>query len=320
MDILAPVNTLESAEALISAGASEIYLGADEELFNSLSFTGRGKYGHAAQKVLSSFNDVDRIVEYAHAQNAKVNFLCNYQFFCDGQYNGKDMNYYLDKYIERGIEAGVDSIVVSDIGVLEHLSNRSYPVELHASVYFKTVNEFQLLFLKELGVKRTVLSYHITMDEIVHLASKNIMDLEVIGYLGCSFYNGACSFLHDYGEGVLSDFKSGVSCKCKYKVNDGVNTEISKIFDVESGCALCVLGKLDRIGVKALKIVGRERDYRQTVKVIELYSKFLNYYRDGKVFDEISHEIPRWWSKLWCSKKRCKYNLLNNNYKYMTGV
>ena len=59
------------------------------------------------------------------------------------------------------------------------------------------------------------------MEDIKELVSKNIMDLEVIGYLGCSFYNGACNFLHDYGEGVFNTFEPGISCRGKYFVSDG---------------------------------------------------------------------------------------------------
>lgn len=320
MDILAPVNTLESAVAFIDAGAGEIYLGADDELFETFSFTGRGKFGYSGQRVLSNFNEVGEIVGFAHEKGVKVNFLCNYPIYSNGTYMGRDIESYLLEYIEKGIAIGVDSIVAGDIGLLKLLGNRHYPVKLHASVYFKTLNEQQLLFLKKLGVTRTILSYHISMDEIEELAALNIMELEVIGYLGCSFFNGACSFLHDYGEGVQNDFDPGVSCKGKYKVNDGRREEITKLFDVEAGCALCALGKLENAGVTTLKIVGRERDFRQTTKVIELYNRFLELYRKGASLEELDKEKPLWWKKLWCSKQRCKYNNNNKNYSYMIGV
>ena len=43
MNILAPVSNFDSAVAFIAAGAKEIYFGADEDLFKSFSFTGRGR-------------------------------------------------------------------------------------------------------------------------------------------------------------------------------------------------------------------------------------------------------------------------------------
>lgn len=319
MKILAPVSTFDSAKILIEAGAEEIYLGADDELFRSFSFTGRGKRSYTKEVILSSFQQLQEIVAYAHLRNVQVNFLCNYQFFCDGVFHEKEMKLYLAEYIEKAIDAGVDAIVVGDIGVLEFVAKQKYPVFLHASVYLKTINEMQLLYLKEMGVKRTILSYHILMDEIKKFSQKNIMELEVIGYLGCSFYNGACSFLHDYGEGILNNFQPGVSCKSKYKVWDDNETRTEKIFDAESGCALCVLGELDKAGVTTLKIVGRERSIKQTEQVIKLYSKFLEGYRQGKSYSEMVNEIPLWWKRIWCSHLRCKYRENNENYQYIIG-
>lgn len=42
MNILAPVNTMESAASMIESGADELYLGADDGIFQCYSFTGRG--------------------------------------------------------------------------------------------------------------------------------------------------------------------------------------------------------------------------------------------------------------------------------------
>ncbi len=318
MRILAPVNTFESAKAFIKSGAEEIYLGADDEIFSSLSFTGRGKNSYSGQTILSKFNEVEAITQYAHDKGVKVNFLCNFPMFSNGEYRGRKLETYFIDYIERGISAGIDSLVIGDLGILKVVAEKAYPVELHASVYFKTVNKQQLLFLKALGVVRTVLSYHITMDEIRKLAHSDIMDLEVIGYLGCSFFNGACNFLHDYGEGVKDGFDPGVSCKGIYEISDGQRTDISKLFDAEAGCALCKLGELEQLGVKALKIVGRERNYEFTDKVIQLYCEFLNYHRRGETA-RLTEKIPPWWKKLWCSNKRCKYDVNNKNYPYIIG-
>lgn len=319
MNIMAPVNSFESAQMYIAAGADELYFGGDENLFNTSSFTGRGKYGYEGFKILSSFEEVKEIIQYAHNHGVKINFLCNSPCFADGLVKDKSLEYYLIEYIEKGIEAGIDSLVVGDIGIVYLLKERQYPVDIHASVYFRTINGQQLLFLKSLGVKRTVLSYHITLDEIKTLTALKIMDIEVIGYLGCSFFNGACGFLHDYGEGVMNDFEPGVTCKNKFIVSDGRRVETTRFFDFELGCALCVLGELEKTGVKALKIVGRERNCQHMAKVIQLYSDCLCYSRQGLNVDAMKKEIPTWWQKILCSKTRCKYQNINDNYHYLIG-
>jgi putative protease len=319
MNILAPVNHMEAAVDLIDAGAAEIYLGADDELFSLYSFTGRGKIGYSGITMLNQFAQTKEIIDYAHSKMVKVNFLGNAQFFHNGSFQNKELESYFLDYIEKGIEIGADVLVIGDLGLLQAVSKRNYGVELHASVYFRTVNEQQLLFLKGFGISRTTLSYQITMDEIIDLCGAGIMDIEVMGYLGCSFFNGACGFLHEFGEGILDDFDPGVACKGLYHVNDGQEVTGGKIFDAEAGCAICKLGELESAGVKSLKIVGRGRDHKPVAQVIKLYQKFLGYYREGFSFHEKQAEIPGWWRKLWCSKERCKYKSGNPNHTFIIG-
>lgn len=319
MNILAPVNHFEAAVAVIDAGADEIYLGADDELFSLYSFTGRGKIGYSGITILNKFLQTKEIIDYAHSKKVKVNFLGNAQFFYNGTFNFKEMESYFLEYIEKGIEIGADALVIGDLGLLQAVFKRNYKIELHASVYFRTINRQQLLFLREFGVSRTTLSYQITMAEIEDLCNSMTMEIEVMGYLGCSFFNGACGFLHDFGEGILDDFDPGVACKGFYNVDNGINVTSGKIFDAEAGCAICKLGELDSLGVKSLKIVGRGRNHKQIADVIRLYKKYLNRYREGFSFTTIQAEIPGWWKKLWCSRKRCKYQTENPNYAYVIG-
>ena len=77
------------------------------------------------------------------------------------------------------------------------------------------------------------------------------------------------------------------------------------------GCSLCVLKDLDRMGVKAIKIVGRDRDYKRSAKVVELFQSVLK-----SKSDDVGLLIPEYWQRIWCQKGRCKY--LNSPYlKYL---
>lgn len=319
MKLLAPVNTFQSAVDLINAGAEEIYLGGDDELFKVYSFTGRGKIASGGITVLSKFPQVKEIVDYAHSRDVRVNFTANTQFFYNGNYRNRNLESYFIDYVEKAIDSGVDAIIIGDIGLLKLIYDKKYPVKLHASIYFKTINHQQVLFLKEFGVSRVTLSYHVTLEEIINLCKDKSLEYEVVGYLGCSFYNGACSFLHAYGECVYDDFDPGVACKGLYFADNGVKSERSKIFDVEAGCALCKLGILDSIGVEALKIVGRDRSHANAVEVVKLYKGFLAQLRNDQLETDNKLEIPSWWKRIYCSKKSCKYSRENPNYVYVIG-
>lgn len=313
MNILAPVNTYESAIKLINAGADEVYVGLDDELFKTFSFTGRGKISHKGLKVLPSIAALKDIVGFAHDKSVTVNFIANIPFFNNGSSNGKTMESLYLNYVEKGIKAGVDSIVIGDIGLLNKVHQQNYGVDLHASIYFKTINSQELLFLKDFGVTRTTLSYHITLEEIERLCKKNIMDIEVVGYLGCSFFNGACGFLHELGEGILDNFDPGIACKNIYGFFNGDNIR-NVSFDVETGCSVCSLHRLEQLGVKAVKIVGRDRNIKEIEEVVSLYKTSLIAQREHRFSDAVDIPVPTWWRRIWCSRNKCKY--INNAYSH----
>lgn len=319
MNILAPVSSMESEKALIEAGAKEIYLGCDDGLYNTYSFTGRGKVAPGNIKVLSDISEVKDMISYAHDHGVQVSFLGNTPYFFNGIFQNKRIEEYYFEYIEKGIDAGADAIVIGDVGLLYEFSKRRYPVKLHASIYLRTINYEQIKWLSSINVNRVTLSYQIMMSEIERICQEDRMEIEVVGYLGCSFFNGACSFLHAYGEGVNNEFIPGVTCKGDFIINDGSSTSKAKLFDCEAVCAFCRLRELERVGVKALKIVGRDRDYNNNKKIIQLYNKALELYRSGCTCDEVREILPDYWKRLYCKKSSCKYSHNNPNFKYTIG-
>lgn len=305
MEIMAPVNSLQSCKAVIESGAGEIYTGADEGLFGTYSFTGRGKFTGTGKRILPDFTELKEIVDYAHANQVKVNFLANIQYLQDNTEAGRMDKFFLS-YIENAIRQGVDSIVIGDLGQLR-LVHREFDIELHSSIFFRTINRDQIAFFKEYGVDRICMSYHVSLSEIEKVCAMNAMDIEIVGFQGCSMFNGTCSFLHDYGE---NEFDPGLFCKGVYQVGQD---EPSTMFDVEARCGLCSLKRLKKAGVKAIKIVGREMDHRKMQSVIKLFS-------DVAKSDDIvvSETVPSWWKFTTCSKKTCKY--IGNKYEpYMIG-
>lgn len=305
MVIMAPVNSMESCKAVIEGGAGEIYTGADEGLFSTYSFTGRGKFTENSTRILPEFTELERIVEYAHTKGVKVNFLANTQYLQDISDKHYMEKHFLD-YCGNAVHAGVDAIVLGDIGLLRLVKKR-YDVELHSSIFFRTINREQIAFFREYDIKRICLSYHVTLQEIEKMCIFNAMDIEVVGYQGCSMFNGTCSFLHDYGE---DKFDPGLFCKGIYKIN---SDEPTSIFDVEARCGLCSLRRCKSAGVKAIKIVGREMDYRKMQGIISLFSQVVN--NDDISVQEI---LPTWWKYTLCSKNTCKY-IGNKHEVFMIG-
>lgn len=321
MKILSPVNSFLSAKSHIENGADEIFVGLKTDIYKRYTFSGRGQTSKQYESVDPNEDELKEIVKLAHKNGVSVSLTANVPFFSDSLYGDVNIEDEYVKYVEKGIECGVDNIIVGDIGLLYKLSKMNLPVNIHASTFFDTMSVEQLKFLKELGVSRAVLTYQIDLEEVELLCKANIMEIEVFGYLSCSFFNGSCNMAHDRGE-VSKDENLiiGIPCKSLYNVKgEFIEKNNYPFFDAELGCSLCSLYKLKDLGVDVVKIAGRERDYDMMSKVTSLFRKALDSTTNLNE-EEYEKSIPNltydWWKRFWCRSNKCKFkkNEITNSY------
>ena len=296
MKLLSPVNSLESAQMQIDEGADEIYVGLMSEYYKNYSFSGRGQFG----KFNPDENSFEKIVELAHAKEVEVSLAANTPLFSDSlAKDSKIEKEYLNQ-IEKGIKFGADNIIVGDVGLLYQLGKMDLPVNLHASSYFDTMNIEQALFLKELGANRVVMTYQSTIDEIEALCNLKEVEIEVFGYMGCSFFNGACNMIHDMGEkNTEKGKKIGIPCKGLYHVySDEIGDKVVPYLDAELGCALCSIYRLNKMGVDVIKIAGRDRNSKMIKEITSLFRKaidFSNTVDEEEYHKLVNENIYPWW-------------------------
>lgn len=308
MKLLAPVKDLESAILQINAGANEIYLGGDTEAFNNFSFSGRGKYSPIVGKICPTSQELDEIVCYAHNHKVTVMYTANLPFLAEDSNCKNSYIKHFIQYIENGLKAEVDSIVVGDLGALLLLNKMGINTKIAASTFFETTTKEQVLFFKELGVSRVVLSYQVTMPEIKEFCKIPDVEIEVFGHYGCSFYDGYCNFKHFFGES--KDSKIGIPCRNSYKFFSG-DTQVYEgdILNSSLICSICSLVTLEKLGVYALKLVGRGNIAAQNAEITSVYSKMLQYIHesDSALSQYKNTILPRWWKQSLCKKQLCKY-------------
>ena len=114
MKMKVPVNSFDSAVRQISAGADEIYMGMNDDLFSTMSFSARAQItSHGVHSTLSPL-EFYRTLKYAHSKNVAVNYTVNCQYM-----SHSDNDFMRKRYLQHvlmGIEMGVDALIVSDIG------------------------------------------------------------------------------------------------------------------------------------------------------------------------------------------------------------
>jgi len=198
--ILAPISSPDEVDALVDAGAAELYCGV-------LSPAWRRAYSSAAsinrvERRMGNLDDYDaleKLTRAAHERGAAVNFCLN------GQYSAPQYGR-LEAEIDGAVDAGVDAILVADVAMLLHLRAREVPVELHLSTGGSVFNGGAAAFFGGLGVTRIVVPRSLRISEIAQLVGEHpdlVFEVFVLNG-GCMSEDGLCTFQHGLKDGGLS--------------------------------------------------------------------------------------------------------------------
>lgn len=275
LELLAPAKNLECGIAAIDHGADAVYIGAPR-------FGARAAAGN-------SLDDIRQLCRYAHQYQAKVHVTVNTIIY------DSELNDTLDM-IRDLQEAGVDALLLQDMGVLYALQGKgpsavdfTWARELHSSTQCDTRSAEKVKWLQSLGFNRAVLARELSVKEIsdIHQAVPD-MDLEVFvhGAL-CVSYSGLCyasekCFGRSANRGECAQF-----CRMKFNLLDSDNKEIEHqrhLLSLKDMCQIDNLEALADAGACSFKIEGRLKDVGYVKNVVSAYSQRL---------DEICRKHPQ---------------------------
>jgi putative protease len=302
MTLMAPADSFETARGVIDSGADEIYLGLENRNFVNLNLSGRGRGCN-----VTTLRELVEIIEFAHERGVIVDYAVNTPFLSD------ELEEIFITHVMAGVDAGVDALIVGELGAMQLVREMGTGLPVHASVLLNTFNRGQIELLKSLGASKIVLPFKMELDEIRELSGCGI-DLEIFGQFGCSNINGTCHLIHSAGETI----NLGIPCRANYLIGGGVQ-RVHPILDAGTDCSLCSIPDLLEIGVSALKIVGRGMNPEMIREIVQIYRACIDLALDGSDAGEIKDyaltEEPIW--QLLCEQKRCKYLRTNISDSYV---
>ena len=275
-ELVCPAGSLRALQLAVDAGADAVYLGL-KDATNARNFSGL------------NFDDAQLRdgVAYAHARDAKVLMALN--TFADARDFGP-----WQRAVDRAVALGADALIVADSAVMAYCRDHHPQLRLHLSVQASATSYEAIEFYRErFGVQRAVLPRVLTLAQVGHVARHTDVDIEVFGFGSlCVMVEGRCA-LSSYvtGQspntaGVCSppaavrwhDTPAGVEARLNGVLIDryapdeprGYPTLCKGRFDVDvrrdyaleeptSLNTLAILPELVEIGVKAIKIEGRQR-------------------------------------------------------------
>ena len=267
-EILAPAGSMEALKAAIYAGADAVYLGGD-------------RFG--ARAYASNFNENTLIeaIEYAHLYGVKVYLTINTLFRND---EIEDLFHYLHPFYQ----AGLDAVIVQDIGVMYYVHQNFPDLPIHASTQMTITTKYAYSLLKDYGVTRIVPARELSMEEIIELKSvKEYPEVEVFvqGAL-CYCYSGQCLMSSMLGGRSGNRGRCAQTCRLPYSAFDengqSINQAGSHILSPKDLCGLEAVPDLIKAGVDSFKIEGRMKKPEYVAVCVRAYREIVDAWFEGK--------------------------------------
>lgn len=295
-DLVCPAGTPAALRTAVDAGADSVYCGyqnaTNARNFPGLNFTP---------------GEMEAGIAYAHKHGARILLAIN--TFPPA---GKTMLW--KQAVDEGIKAGVDAIIIADIGVAEYICKKYPGQRMHLSVQAGASSPEAIKFYcREFGIKRVVLPRILTITEIKSLHDEIPCEIEafVFGNIGM-MAEGRCS-LTSYATGIstnmdgvcspashvqyiggenhtlttrLGEFtidcfdcseKVGYPTICKGRYLAGHREDACYVFEKPVSLNLAhLLPELIHAGVTALKIEGRQRSRAYVQSVVSAFRKAID--------------------------------------------
>lgn len=266
LELLAPAGSLKTLKAVIHAGADAVYLGGS--MFGARAYA-------------NNFNEEELLeaIRFGHIHGRKIILAVNTLL---KEYELGQLYDYLRPYYE----AGVDAVIVQDVGVMEFIKTHFPNLPIHTSTQMTITNVEGARLLKEQGVERVVTAREMSLEEIQRIHDEVGVELEsfIHGAL-CYCYSGQCLFSSIIGGRSGNRGRCAQPCRLSYEVLQGEKSltghHATPILSLKDMCTLPFLYELADHGVYSFKIEGRMKTPEYAAGVVSIYRKYMDSYLDG---------------------------------------
>ena len=293
-ELLAPAGDFEKLKMAVLYGADAVYLAGTS--FGMRSFTGN-----------FTPEELPKAVEYAHQHGVRVHCTVNTM-----PRNHEVMH--LPEHLELLQDAGVDALIMADVGVFTLAGKYAPRCERHISTQASISNYECARAWYDLGAQRVILARELSLDEIREIRARTPRELEIETFVHgamCVSYSGRC-LLSSYMTGRDSN-RGACAQPCRYEyalMEEKRPGEYFPVFEDEKGTYImnsrdmCMIDHLDDLmdaGIASLKIEGRAKSAYYAAIVTGAYRHCLDAAAAGKEIDtvwrdEVEHVSHRHYS------------------------
>ena len=270
-ELLSPAGNFEKLKAALLYGADAVYLAGK-------------RFGMRSAADNFSIEELYEACRYVHERGKKLYLTLNTmphgdeypalrQFLCD----------------IKG--AGIDALIIADLGVLALAKEILPEVELHISTQAGIVSAEAALAYVALGATRLVLARELTLGEIRAIRDALPPEIELEAFVHgsmCVSYSGRCMLSHhltgrDANRGACTQ-----PCRWTYTIVEEKRPDIplpieqnelgTFIMSSKDMCTVSIIPQLIEAGINSFKIEGRMKSAYYTAVVTNSYRMAMDAY------------------------------------------
>ena len=280
IELLSPAGDMERLKMSVLYGADSVYLAGTD--FGMRSFAGN-----------FTPEELPVAVRFAHEHGVKVHVTVNTM-----PRNNEICN--LPEYLERLNDAGVDALIVADMGAFSLAKKYAPRCQLHVSTQQSIANYECARAWYDLGATRVVLARELSLGEIAEIRQKTPKELEIETFghgAMCVSYSGRC-LLSNYMTGRDSN-RGACAQPCRYQyalMEEKRPGEYFPVYEDEKGtyilnsrdmCTIDHLKDLMDAGIDCIKIEGRAKSAYYAAIVTGAYRHCIDDVAAGREMDPV---------------------------------
>ena len=280
IELLSPAGDMEKLKMAVLYGADAVYLAGTD--FGMRAFAGN-----------FTPEELPQAVKFAHDHGVKAHVTVNIMPRNDEVKN-------LPAYLEQLDAAGVDALILADLGAFTLAGKYAPHCERHISTQQSIANYECAKAWYDLGAKRVVLARELSLPEIRTIRENTPKELEIETFghgAMCVSYSGRC-LLSNYMTGRDSN-RGECAQPCRYQyalMEEKRPGEYFPVFEDEKGtyilnsrdmCTIDHLKDLYDAGIDCIKIEGRAKSAYYAAIVTGAYRHCLDDVYAGREIDPV---------------------------------
>ncbi|PAD73606.1 MULTISPECIES: U32 family peptidase [Paenibacillus] len=267
VELLAPAGDWDCMRAAVANGADAIFFGVE-------------KFNARARANNFRMDELPEIMAFLHSYGVKGFLTFNILVFENELVEAKEL-------IDACVDAGVDAVIVQDLGLVKLIREISPDFPIHGSTQMTITSPEAVEFTKPFNMERVVLGRENNLKQIQKIGEQAKLPMEVFvhGAL-CVSYSGQCLTSEMWGGRSANRGECAQACRLPYDlIVDGEPKpmgDVAYLLSPKDLAAIDLMPELIEAGVTSFKIEGRLKSPEYVANVVSKYRKAIDRYFDGE--------------------------------------